>query len=296
MDQRAMKTRLESYRQTIETFLSQTAQDPAVPPELSRAMSYSLFAGGKRVRPILCLAWAEVFGAETADILPFACGLELIHTYSLVHDDLPAMDNDDYRRGQPSNHIRFGEDMAILAGDGLLTEAFSLMLAAGLPADRLLKAVRTVAEAAGPRGMVGGQVMDMNLTGRGESDLETLKTMHGLKTGAMFRASCQSGALLAGASRSESDRAGLFGTRLGLAFQVADDILDVVGDSQSLGKPTGSDQEQGKLTYPALLGIDESRRFGNRLIDESLACLQEDAGPSADFLRALSRYIMERTE
>jgi len=296
MDNSQMKTRLEAYRQQVESYLSRAFEDEAAPPELREAMGYSLFAGGKRLRPILCLTWAELFRAQPEQILPFASALELIHTYSLIHDDLPAMDDDDYRRGQPTSHIRFGEDLAILAGDALLTEAFSLMARSAVQAEVLLPAIREVAEAAGPKGMVGGQVMDMNLTGRRMSDLETLKTMHGLKTGAMFRAACVCGAMLAGAEELDRERAVFFGTSLGLAFQVADDILDVIGDSRNLGKSTGSDEKQGKITYPSLLGIRDSRALGYKLVDEALGSLEPYAGPAAEFLRALAGYVMERTE
>lgn len=243
-----MKAMLEGYRQLVEDFLTGCMQDQGQPKQLREAMHYSLQAGGKRIRPVLCLAWAQHFGLEPSRIIRFASALELIHTYSLVHDDLPAMDNDDLRRGQPSSHVRYGEALAILAGDGLLTQAFELMLDSDLQPDLQLAAARRVARAAGPIGMVGGQVLDMDLTGKGQASLEELKTMHSLKTEAMLSCSCYCGALLAGANSRDLERVQAFGQAAGLAFQVADDILDIVGDSQSMGKPVGSDQKQGKLT------------------------------------------------
>ncbi len=296
MDQQTMKQTLATRKRRVEQALSSCLEDSSIPRSLQEAMQYSLFAGGKRIRPVLCLAWARLFGESEDRVLPFAASLELIHTYSLVHDDLPAMDDDATRRGQPSSHVRFGEALAILAGDGLLTQAFSMMLSAEVQAERALQAAFEVASAAGPAGMVGGQVMDMALTGTGVSEVDTLKRMHSMKTGAMLRASCVSGALLAGAKLAEVERAQRFGSCLGLAFQVADDILDVIGDEEKMGKPVGSDSKHSKLTYPALLGLKQSKELGESMVQESLEALSGLENEEADFLTALAKYVMDRTE
>jgi geranylgeranyl diphosphate synthase type II len=296
MSQQTMKTALEEYRRELEDFFSGAIQDEAIPASLAEAMRYSLLAGGKRVRPVLCLVWHELLGGNRDEIMGFATALELIHTYSLVHDDLPAMDNDAVRRGQPSNHARFGEPLAILAGDGLLTEAMHLMLASETDPSRVIHASREVAQAAGPRGMVGGQVLDMALSGAPPSELEQLKTMHGMKTGAMLRAACTSGAILAGASASELERAESYGANLGLAFQVADDILDIVGDEAKLGKPVGSDERMQKSTYPGLLGLEQSRRMARDLSERAVQALDCHSGDRAEFLADLARYVVQRTE
>lgn len=295
MTREQMKTTLEAYRQRVETFLQTCLKDGLIPDRLQAAMEYSLFAGGKRIRPILCLVWAELLSEDHEQPLPFACALECIHTYSLIHDDLPAMDDDDLRRGQPSNHIKHGQALAILAGDGLLTEAFTLMFAHQRHPERTLQAAAEVARAAGPRGMVGGQVMDILMTGKGDGDLERLKSMHSLKTGALLRASCLSGAMLAGADHEDLTRADQYGTAIGLAFQIADDILDITGDEQALGKPVGSDESRGKLTYPSLLGLEESRALGFRTVEKAMSALTPYRGPQSRFLADLATYIMERT-
>jgi geranylgeranyl diphosphate synthase, type II len=227
-------------------------------------------------------------------VLPFAAGIECIHTYSLIHDDLPAMDNDDLRRGRPTSHKKFGEATAILAGDGLLTEAFTLMLGTGLPPERVVAAAAEVATAAGPRGMVGGQLLDMELTGRPSVDLENLKDMHSRKTGALIMASCLSGAILAGSGRDGMERAEAYGRNVGLAFQVVDDILDVIGDESSLGKPVGSDAAQRKSTYPALIGLEGSYAVARQCVGAALEALEGFDGDSSVFLRELSVYIVDR--
>ena len=246
---------------------------PACPPRVSEVMRYSLFAGGKRLRPILALAAAEAIAAANGEsldegrarALPTACALELIHTYSLVHDDLPAMDNDTLRRGRPTSHVVFGEGQAILAGDALLTEAFALM--AREPADvalasRKLRAIQIVADAAGPCGMVGGQAIDLEAAGSGASfDGDGLRAMHARKTGALIRAAASAGAVMAGASDTQITKIEAFASHLGLAFQIVDDILDVEGASQDLGKTAGKDAAAGKPTYPALYGLEMSRHM-----------------------------------
>jgi len=289
-----MKAYLSELGRAVDGFLAECLRRPDVPPVLLEAMEYSLLAGGKRLRPALCLVWAEMFGARRDDVLPAAAALECIHAYSLIHDDLPAMDNDDLRRGKPSSHKRFGEAMAILAGDGLLTEAFGLLLSTRAPADRVLRAGLRLCEAAGPSGMVGGQVLDMEWTGRKGIQLEDLARMQGLKTGAMLRASCECGAVLAGAGEVDVRRAETYGTHIGRAFQIADDILDVVGDVQVMGKPVGSDEEKNKVTYPSLIGLDQSRKAAEQHRDQAIRALDGLIGPQADFLRELSAYIVTR--
>jgi geranylgeranyl diphosphate synthase type II len=266
------------------------------PPVIFQAVRYSVLAGGKRLRPILCLAAAEALGGTCGPILPVACALELIHSYSLIHDDLPAMDNDDYRRGRPTSHKVFGEDIAILAGDALLTEAFHLMarreLMPGMPPERLLDAIGEIAEAAGFFGMVGGQVLDIRSEGK-EADLETLHRMHHKKTGAMIRVSLRAGAILSGASEGELASLSNYGEQIGLAYQITDDILNVEGDRTLLGKETGSDAARGKVTFPALLGMEASRARAAELIREALASLavfDDRAAP----LRRIAWYILER--
>ena len=296
MTKSTMKQTLETYRLEMEAFFQSCLQEEGIPPALGQAMRYSLLAGGKRIRPVLCVVWGEYFGQSRSDLVPFAAGLELIHTYSLVHDDLPAMDDDDLRRGQPSNHVQHGEAVAILAGDGLLTEAFTLMLSASLPPDVVRQAALDISHAAGPRGMVGGQAVDMGFSGGKEVTLDELQTMHALKTGAMIRSSCRAGAILGMAGSEDLDRVTSYGECIGLAFQVADDILDVVGEAEKLGKPVGSDLVQGKATYPALIGLEESRRLGQAMVREALAAVESYRGPQIDFLRELAVYIMDRVE
>jgi geranylgeranyl diphosphate synthase type II len=261
---------------------------PACPPRVGEAMRYSLFAGGKRLRPILSLAAAEAVAAANGDdpdlaralALPAACALELIHTYSLVHDDLPAMDDDTLRRGRPTNHVAFGEGLAILAGDGLLTEAFALMAREpAVDADAVLvvrkvRAIRIVAEAAGACGMVGGQAIDLEAAGGTTFDGEGLRAMHARKTGALIRASAAAGAVLAGASDNQLDAIERFASELGLAFQIVDDILDVEGASIELGKTAGKDAAAGKPTYPALFGLDRSRQMAAGCVQRALEALR----------------------
>jgi geranylgeranyl diphosphate synthase type II len=266
------------------------------PPVIFQAMRYSLFAGGKRLRPILCMAAAEAVGGEADPVLPAACALEMIHTYSLIHDDLPAMDDDDFRRGKPTCHKVFGENIAILAGDALLTEAFHLLagreLAERIPDRAVVAAVRLVAEAAGFSGMVGGQVVDVLSEGK-PADADTLQHIHSRKTGAMIIASVKLGAILAGAGEEQLAALASYGGRAGLAFQIADDILNVEGDRELLGKDTGSDACRRKMSYPALLGLDAAREKARELVDsavEDLAGFDERADP----LRKIARYILER--
>ncbi len=293
-----VKAELSKRAAEVEAYLADCLRGRDIPDRLLASMEYSLSAGGKRLRPALVLTFARLCGADGARIMPFAAALELIHTYSLIHDDLPAMDDDDLRRGKPSNHKMFDEATAILAGDGLLTEAFCLMFSCAdegnVPAPRLVRAAQAVATAAGSGGMVGGQALDMEYTARQGVTLPELRAMHAMKTGALITASCVAGAVLAGAGPADVRRANEYGRAVGQAFQIVDDILDVVSDTETLGKPAGSDERQGKTTYPALLGLEESRRLAGERAAEAVAQLAPYTGPEADFLRALARYIVER--
>jgi geranylgeranyl diphosphate synthase type II len=266
------------------------------PPLIFQAVRYSLFAGGKRLRPVLCLASAEAVGGDIPTVLPVACALEMIHTYSLIHDDLPAMDDDDMRRGRPTSHRVFGEAAAVLAGDALLTEAFSLMSARDLigrtAAERLLQAIHEIAEAAGFRGMIGGQIVDIQ-SERQPPAPETLDYIHAHKTGALILASVRAGALLSGAGAESLEALSAYGRHAGLAFQIADDILNVEGDRSILGKDTGSDAKRGKMTFPGLWGLDASRAKTAELVGQALSAIRH-FGDRAEPLRAIARYMIER--
>jgi geranylgeranyl diphosphate synthase, type II len=266
-------------------------------PRLAEAMKYSLEAGGKRVRPVLCMLASEAVGGHAEQALSCAVALEFIHTYSLIHDDLPAMDDDDLRRGKPTNHVVFGEGQAILAGDGLLTEAFQVIASdASLPADRRIEAVSVLAAAAGWRGMVGGQCLDLigeEMTRTGQSyGLEHLQLIHRLKTGALLRASVELGAVAAGASPAQRETLREAGSLLGLAFQIQDDILDATSTQEKMGKRVGKDEGKGKITYPALLGLDGARRALNETTERALCQLQSLPNPSS--LMAWARYLAQR--
>jgi geranylgeranyl diphosphate synthase, type II len=266
----------------------------AEPQRLQEAIRYSMLAPGKRLRPILVVASAESVGGSPNAVLPTACALECIHAFSLIHDDLPCMDNDDYRRGRLTNHKVFGEAIALLAGDALLALAFELVAgnAAHIAPDRALAAMRMIARASGTWGMVGGQVVDIESEGR-DITFETLRSIHALKTGALLTASSVVGAMLCGATADQQAALTEYGHRIGLAFQIADDILDVVGDEAKIGKPVGSDEKQDKATYPKFFGIDESRR---RALCEARAAVEALAGfdSRAEPLRAIAHYIVER--
>ena len=273
-------------------------KDPETPTNLRMAIRHSLFAGGKRIRPILAMAAYEAAGGKDGKILPFACALEMIHTYSLIHDDLPAIDNDDYRRGKPTCHKAFGEATAILAGDALLTEAFHLMTSRpsweGLHADGalILDVINRVAHAAGIYGMVAGQVVDIESEGK-EVDLPTLQYIHTHKTGAMILASIQMGAKLGGAHEEAYRALTGYGERVGLAFQIADDILNVEGDPRLLGKNVGGDLSKKKATYPGVLGLEESKRRAQELVSHAVDALSP-LGAEADPLREIASFIVRR--
>lgn len=262
------------------------------------AMQYSLFAGGKRVRPILCLAAAETLGASPKPLLPLACALECIHTYSLIHDDLPAMDNDDLRRGMPTNHKKFGEAAAILAGDGLLSYAFELLtlpeLTATLSPAAQLRIVHLVAKAIGPMGMVGGQALDLDAEGKA-IPFEALQRIHRCKTGALITAAVQAGAIGGHADPQQFAALTSFGEHLGLAFQIVDDLLNVEGTTEELGKAAGSDAARHKATYPAFFGVEKTRAMAKEAVEAAIAALT-DFDQRADFLRELARYIHTRKQ
>jgi geranylgeranyl diphosphate synthase type II len=311
----AVEAALERYIPAAGTSSGSAGFVPAsrrAPARVSESIRYSVFAGGKRLRPMLALAAAEAVGEQLsvpeadADELamPVACALELIHTYSLVHDDLPAMDNDTMRRGRPTAHVVFGEGMAILAGDALLTEAFALLVrepgsSARVTADELnhrkLQTIAIVADAAGAAGMVGGQAIDLEaaLTGAAQLDAGALREMHMRKTGALIVASALAGAIMAGASEPLAEAIGRYGVEIGLAFQIVDDILDVEGATADLGKTAGKDAAAGKPTYPALYGLEASRRLASDCVTRAIDGLR-GAGLAGQ-LPAIARWVVGRT-
>ena len=288
---------LATRRAMVETALEQAlAPAEGAPPRLLEAMRYALFSGGKRIRPILALAACEAVPAAPERALPFACTVEIIHTYSLVHDDLPAMDDDDLRRGRPTVHVAFGEAVAILAGDALLTEAFRVAaegaLAAGVEQSRALGILAAIAAAAGASGMVGGQVADLEAEGVA-ADLALVESIHRRKTAALIAAAVAAGAVAGGAGEDRLRALAAYGQALGLAFQVADDILDAVAPTAVTGKRTGRDAEHRKATYPAVLGIEGARRVARELLDSGLAAIASLGAP-ADPLRALATFVVAR--
>jgi len=268
-----------------------------VPQHLHEAMSYSLMAGGKRLRPLLVIAACEALGGLREAALPIAAAIEMVHTYSLIHDDLPAMDNDDYRRGKLTNHKVFGEATAILAGDALLTHAFfSVVQAArkhGIPADTVLSIVEDLAEMAGPRGMVGGQIADMEGE-QGLTELQQLQYIHLHKTGDLIVFSLLAGGRIAGADEGQLEALRTFGTHIGLAFQIQDDILDLIGDELKLGKKTGSDLVQQKVTYPYFIGLEASRQEVEKLTDAALNAVREGGFRDCTRLEEIAGYLMKR--
>jgi geranylgeranyl diphosphate synthase, type II len=291
MNQLMFRKQLEMYASQVEEFLVQLPWEKGL---LEESMRYSLIGGGKRIRPVLALAAAEAIGGNAKSILPAACALELIHTYSLIHDDLPAMDNDDYRRGRLSNHKVFGEGNAILAGDGLLSYAFELLAQSinEVAPERQLRVIREVARAAGPAGMVGGQVADLGGEGKLLS-LAEIEHIHVMKTGAMLTVSARVGGILAGGTEEKIDALTRYAQAIGLAFQIKDDILDIEADSETLGKPAQSDLRQQKSTYPSLLGLEGAKAELKVKTDEAHAALEILADRAA-FLHDLADYISER--
>jgi len=288
---------LQARRAEVEAALASALPAPPGCPEvLDQAMRYSVTAGGKRLRPILCLAAADAVGGDRSAAMPAACAIELIHTYSLIHDDLPAMDDDTMRRGRPTLHVVAGEGMAILAGDGLLTEAFALL--ARLPAAtdpttvaRTLRVTGVIARAAGATGMVGGQALDL---ASADVDGDALRRMHSKKTGALIRAAAVAGAIMGGAEEPTVERVDAAAADFGLAFQIVDDILDVEGQSAELGKTPGKDAAAGKPTYPALYGIEGARAMAAECLQRAHQAL-DAAGLAGSRLMDIGRWILERS-
>lgn len=292
-----IKVYLEEKRRLIDDALERYMRSSdKYPPTIQKAMGYSLFAGGKRLRPILTLASCEAVSGDIHCTLPFACAIELIHTYSLIHDDLPAMDDDDYRRGVLTNHKVFGEAAAILAGDALLTETFRLMtdpdVISSLEPGTILNVINDIANAAGASGMVGGQMADVESEGK-DVAISDVEYIHTHKTGALIAVSVRTGARLGGGTQEEIELLSRYGEAIGLAFQIVDDILNVEGDEELLGKSVGSDADRRKATYPGVLGIDASKKTAKDLMDKAI-CLVEQFGDRAEPLRIIARYIEDR--
>lgn len=288
-----LKTRKDEVDAALERYLSEGRR---YPENLYRSMRYSVMAGGKRLRPILAIASSETVGGDAVQVMPLACALEMIHTFSLIHDDLPSMDDDELRRGIPTNHKVFGEGMAVLAGDALLAEAFYCLthpeLLDAVPAPLLLEVVRDISAATGPRGMVGGQVIDIESEGK-QLNIEALETLHRYKTGKLLTVSVTSGAKIAGADDNQLAALTRYGEAVGLAFQITDDILDIEGAEEEIGKPVGSDTERSKATFPAIVGMKGSKERGADLIRVAIDAIK-DFGGEADPLRGIARYIIER--
>ena len=292
-----LKSYLQQRKAEIDTALLKYLERLCPSRHLLEAVRSSVMDGGKRLRPILCLAAAEAVGGDRAAAMPAACAVEMIHAYSLIHDDLPALDNDHLRRGKPTCHVRYGEATAILCGDALLNMAFEVLSGSALNSmtsqDRKwLQTIDIVGSASGCRGMIEGQARDLAFEGVPLSP-EALQQLHELKTGALIGAAVRCGALLGGGSEKHINRLVLYAGRIGLAFQVADDILNVTGEPELMGKAVGTDQQRQKNTYPALMGLDPSRLFARRLVDDALQALVIFDN-NADPLRAIARYIIER--
>ena len=290
-----LSTYLAKRKEAIEVALD-SALPVIYPEKIYEAMRYSLLAGGKRLRPILCLASCELAGGTTSMAMPTACALEMIHTMSLIHDDLPAMDNDDYRRGKLTNHKVYGDDIAILAGDALLTYAFEFIATKteNVPPQQVLQTIAYLGRAAGAGGLIGGQVVDVESEGKTDVSLETLNYIHAHKTGALLEACVVCGAILASASTADLQRLSRFAKNIGLAFQIIDDILDITATQEELGKTAGKDVQAGKVTFPSLWGIEESRRQASQLVADAkdqLAVFGSKALP----LLAIADYITSRS-
>ncbi|MGD9232787.1 MAG: polyprenyl synthetase family protein [Desulfobacterales bacterium] len=285
-----LSSKRKQINQALDSIFASTSS------KIVKAMKYSLMAGGKRIRPILCVAAAETVGGQSQDVINAACALEMVHTYSLIHDDLPAMDNDDIRRGQPTCHMAFDEATAILAGDALLTLAFEVLSSSGFVQDNQVRnwmnVIQILSTAAGYKGMIEGQMRDM--AGEGHLlCLEDLENMHALKTGALIEASVAVGAILGKGSPDQIQQLKTYSKNIGLAFQVTDDLLDVEGDPNIMGKDAGSDQARCKSTYPALLGIEQSKQFAKKLVNNALKAL-DYFDNKAHPLRAIAYYIVDR--
>ncbi|KWT92863.1 polyprenyl synthetase family protein [Candidatus Magnetominusculus xianensis] len=289
-----LKTYLGEKKALVEAFIIGYFEEPIAPGILHESMKYSLLAGGKRIRPVLCLTAYETCGGNGQDIMPQAAAIELIHTYSLIHDDLPAMDDDDLRRGKPTNHVIYGEAMAILAGDGLLTEAFRMFSNNDKVAPAmLLQAINELSAAAGLFGMVAGQAMDIISEGKAH-DKKTLEFIHRNKTAALLKASVRLGGILYNADKAKMDSLTGYGEAIGLAFQIVDDILDVTGTTEELGKPQGSDENKNKMTYPAMYGVERSKAMAKEQIDRALQSV-ELFGPKALWFKEIANYLLKRS-
>lgn len=289
-----LKAYLKERQALVESALDQSLS-VIYPEKIYESMRYSLMAGGKRLRPILCLATSELVGGTIEMAMPTGCALEMIHTMSLIHDDLPAMDNDDYRRGKLTNHKVYGEDVAILAGDGLLAYAFEFIATQTqqVPPDRILQVIAKLGRAVGAAGLVGGQVVDLECEGKSDVSLETLNFIHRHKTGALLEASVLCGAILAGATDLELQRLARYAQNIGLAFQIVDDVLDITATQEELGKTAGKDLQAQKVTYPSIWGIEESKRQANQLVVSAKAELAS-FGELAHPLMAVADYITAR--
>ena len=293
----SLDSRSREYREYVEAYLKDFyAQFHDAPQkDLYKAMEYSLLGGGKRLRPIFAFEFCRLCGRDWKDAAPFAAAVEMIHTYSLIHDDLPCMDNDDMRRGKPSSHIKFGEANALLAGDSLLTFAFQTAgEAKDIPADAVAKAVSLLARAAGCAGMIAGQVQDLENENKTVS-VDDLRSVDVLKTGELIRCACQLGCIAAGADDKKLEAARVYAENLGIAFQIVDDILDVTSDEATLGKPIGSDAENCKNTYVSLLGLEEAQRIAAELTDKAIDALKI-FGDEAEFLISLSEKLLSRNK
>ncbi len=292
-----IKSKLEQNKGEIESFLQRCLGKTKMPAGLKEAIGYSLLAGGKRLRPTLCMEAFKLFDSNYHNIMPFACGIEMIHTYSLIHDDLPAMDDDDLRRGKPSNHRVFGEGNAILAGDGLLTLGCIFMneTSKAVPTDRVNTALSEVLRAAGPAGMVGGQYLDLQSEKKDNITLQDIEKIHSLKTGALMKASIVSGAILAGAEEKDLTVLRSYGKNLGLLFQITDDLLDLEGDPEITGKPMDSDNKMGKATYPAILGINKTRKIAEEIKYTSIKAIS-GWGVRSEFFQELVKLIWQRQQ
>ncbi len=287
MQENDLKSRIEEIDNALNGYLSTLDKKYKI---IYEAVRYSVFAGGKRLRPVLLTEWCTMCGGDYRDAIPFACALEMIHTYSLIHDDLPAMDNDTMRRGRPTSHIKFGEAIAILAGDALLNKAFEVMSESKIK--NALEVMGIIAKASGTEGMIGGQVLDIINEGK-DIDIETLKYLHNLKTGALIKAACLGGAAIADAGEEDRLRAIEYAKNLGIAFQIQDDILDVTGDITKLGKPIGSDKDKKKNTYVTLLGIEKSKELVKEYSKNAINALA-DFKDRADFLIDLTNKLISR--
>ncbi len=289
-----LQSYLQEHKKLVETALDKSIT-LAKPEKIYEAMRYSLLAGGKRLRPILCLTTCKMMGGTLAMAMPTACALEMIHTMSLIHDDLPAMDNDDYRRGKLTNHKVYGEDIAILAGDGLLAYAFEYVATEtkDVPAERVVQVIAKLGRTVGAAGLVGGQVLDLESEGKTDITAETLSFIHTHKTGALLETSVVSGAMLAGASEADIAKLSQYAQNIGLAFQIIDDILDITATDEQLGKTAGKDLQAQKATYPSIWGLEKSQEQAQKLVDDAIAQL-ESYGKNADPLIAIAEFIVTR--